>query len=406
MKTRTKLLTAVLSTVTALSCALTAAAAGTTPTITLQGNETAPISLENGTASQAILVLKATDFSTVAGADITLTLPESGKVKLTEAEVADSLKNWTLTENENYKIDLTKGIIKFVDVFNVNSNDIDSLELKLTFTVSDGTIGSHKIGITADLATDENKLLGDGEKTVTEGYIVIGKKTTPYTVEDIANINSSVDVETEFIPYGGAYTYADGKYIYYAKDQNTGAIDFTGATGNITVLKCKLPAAGKTVTSFGASEKIAVPEADAKYEYEKYNGIQFGAYATDKTLDYGTLVIMGDYNAFKEYTGQTDEALLAQIMQRYDARVEDKTIAEGDGYTFRYGTSNPKSTITVKKVKRTTFMWQSESAIQYAVRLYKLTNGKSYTTVAYSVTGSTYSFSTEIQTEIFTESAS
>ena len=407
MKTRTKLLTAVLSTVTALSCALTAAASGTTPTITLQGNETAPISLENGTASQAILVLKATDFSTVAGADITLTLPESGKVKLTEAEVADSLNNWTLTENENYKIDLTKGIIKFVDVFNVTTSEINSLELKLTFTVSDGTIGSHKIGIIADLATDENTLLGDGEKTVTEGYIVIGKKTTPYTADDIANINSSVDVETEFIPYGGAYTKnADGTYTYYEKNTSTGEFEFGTAT-EVTVFKCKLPTGGKKVTSFGASDKQGDTTKYSSDDYRYYDGIQFGAYAIDKSLTYGTLVIMGDYKAFKEYySNKTDEELFNTMMSRYNSKVSSGTIDEGGALSFPYGTGEDRPIITIKRVNRTKYMWDGASTLQYALRLYKLVNNKSYTAVAYSKDAeNAYSFSTEILTEVYTASS-
>lgn len=397
MKTRTKLLTAVLSTVTALSCALTAAAL-TAPTLTLQGNENAPAKLVDGSA-EATLTLKASDFKDVAGAKLTLTLPTG--ITLGNATVTDTAteNKWELKSGENYAV--KNNTVTLVDVFNIGDATIKTgaLELELKFTVKDTSIGQYKIGVAGDFADAKEDL----QKGTSEGVLVIGKEEKSYTAEDIKNINSKLDVNKEFIPYGGAYTYADGKYTYYEKDKTTGEIKFGNAT-NVTVLKCKLPAEGKTVTSFGASEKIKDP--NGTYEYEKYDGIQFGAYATDKTLDYGTLVIMGDYNAFKEYTGQTDEALLAQIMQRYDAKVEDKTIAEGDGYTFKYGKSDPKSTITVKKVKRTTFMWQSESAIQYAVRLYKLTKGKSYTTVAYSVTGSTYSFSTEIQTEIFTGSAS
>lgn len=399
MKTRTKLLTAVLSTVTALSCALTAAAL-TAPTLTLQGNENAPAKLVDGSA-EATLTLKASDFKDVAGAKLTLTLPTG--ITLDNATVTDTAteNKWGLKSGENYAV--KNNTVTLVDVFNIGDATIKTgaLELELKFTVKDTSIGQYKIGVAGDFADAKEDL----QKGTSEGVLVIGKEEKSYTAEDIKNINSKLDVNKEFIPYGGAYTYADGKYTYYEKNKTTGEIDFGTAT-NVTVLKCKLPAEGKTVTSFGASEKIAVPAEEAKYEYERYNGIQFGAYATDINRDYGTLVIMGDYNAFKEYTGKTDEELLKQIMSRYDARVADNTIAEGEGYTFNYGTSNPKSTITVKKVKRTTFMWQGDSAIQYAVRLYKLTNGKSYTTVAYSVTGSTYSFSTEIQTEKFTESAS
>lgn len=400
MKTRTKLLTAVLSTVTALSCALTAAAAGTTPTITLQGNETAPITLENGTTSQATLVLKATDFSTVAGADITLTLPENGKVTLTNATVADSKGNWTLTENENYKIDLANRIIKFVDVFNVDSDDIDSLELKLTFTVSDGTIGSHKIGITADLAADDTKLFGDGEKTVTEGYIVIGREKTKYTKADI-NADTSVK-SGEFIPAYGAYTgdYANPSYI--TKNSNGKFdVDALAEDTEINVLKCKLPDEGKDVTTFGSSKKVAKPESSI--DYEKSNGIQFGSYVptTADATKYGTFVVIGNYDAFKAYYKSNkptvypdDASVLNKITELYDEKVNDET----KFLKLSYGSEF----IYVGKTTQTKYMWQGDnSELQYALRVYKVNEAETYTAIGYSLNSVGYNFSNEIQTAVY-----
>ena len=76
----------------------------------------------------------------------------------------------------------------------------------------------------------------------------------------------------------------------------------------------------------------------------------------------------------------------------------------GDAVTFKYGTANSageKPYITVKMVDRTKVMWEGDSPLQYAVRLYDLTDGRSYTGVAYSAGETDYTFSAEIQTKVY-----
>ena len=95
MKIRTKLLTAVLATATALSCALTASALTAAPALNLQGNETAPAKVGADGKATATLTLKASDFSTdVKGAKIVLTLDNN--LKLTSAKVTDAANEWNV----------------------------------------------------------------------------------------------------------------------------------------------------------------------------------------------------------------------------------------------------------------------------------------------------------------------
>ena len=76
--------------------------------------------------------------------------------------------------------------------------------------------------------------------------------------------------------------------------------------------------------------------------------------------------------------------------------VANKDINEGDALTLKKG----DHTITVKKVKQNAHMWKSGANLQYAVRLYNLVTGRSYTGVAYSYNNGTYNFSAEIQTRV------
>lgn len=398
MKTRTKLLTAVLSTVTALSCALTAAALTNVPTITLQGNETTPATLENNKA-EVTLTLKATDFSDVAGAKLRLTLPSG--ITLKNATVTDVDNTWTLTKGENYTF--TNNTVTFVDVFNMTGATTKSaLNLNLAFTVEDTTIGKYTINVSGDFAdaSEDLKRLEDG---TVQGVIVIGKERNTYTAENIESINSSVDVKEEFIPYGGAYTdNGDGSYTYYEKGID-GKIVFPSAT-SVTVLKCKLPSDEIGVTTFGASKSTF----DDGY---KYNTIQFGSYAKfngEKT--YGTLLVIGDFDDMVNYyltnkssTYKSADDVVARLMKLLD----DNHIDNAKYVKFNYNKAAGKY-VHVAKVVRNTYMWRNNeveanaTALQYAIRVYDIpaenTNVK-YTAIAYSVgSDAKYKFSTEIKT--------
>lgn len=122
MKTKTKLLAALLSTVTAFSCALTAAAA---PAITLQGNETTPATANASGEATATLTLKATQFENVGGADLTLTLQDGITLaSATVEDVANDASKWALEEDVNYRV--SGNTVKMVDVFNIGDAPIKS----------------------------------------------------------------------------------------------------------------------------------------------------------------------------------------------------------------------------------------------------------------------------------------
>ena len=389
MKTRTKLLTAVLSTVTALSCALTAAALTNVPTITLQGNETTPATLENNKA-EVTLTLKATDFSDVAGAKLRLTLPSG--ITLKNATVTDVDNTWTLTKGENYTF--TNNTVTFVDVFNMTGATTKSaLELNLEFTVT-GTIGKYEIAVSGDFAD----VAEDLKTNTATGILVIGREKATYTKDDI---KTSVK-EGEFIPAYGAYTVVNGKYTYYDKDLN-GNIDFTGE-GTVNVLKCKLPAPEIGITTFGAS-KSTFADSFA------YNTIQFGSYANfSSSNSYGTLLIVGDFNDMVNYyltnksaTYKTAEDVVARVMKL----INDNSIANATYVKFTYDKTNSKY-VHVAKIARKTYMWRNavteedSSALQYAIRVHHISEAHkntNYTAIGYSVDGSNnYKFSTEIKT--------
>lgn len=390
MKTRTKLLTAVLSTVTALSCALTAAAL-TAPTLTLQGNETSPATLENNSA-KANLTLKASEFKDVAGAKLTLTLPTG--ITLDNATVTDTAteNKWDLKSGENYAV--KSNTVTLVDIFNMDGATTKSaLELNLEFTVT-GTIGKYEIAVSGDFAD----VAEDLKTNTATGILVIGREKATYTKDDI---KTSVK-EGEFIPAYGAYTVVNGEYTYYDKDLN-GNIDFTGE-GTVNVLKCKLPAPEIGITTFGAS-KSTFADSFAN------NTIQFGSYANfSSSNSYGTLLIVGDFNDMVNYyltdksaTYKTAEDVVARVMKL----INDNSIANANYVKFTYDKTNSKY-VHVAKIARKTYMWRNadteedSSALQYAIRVHDISaahKNTNYTAIGYSVDGSNnYKFSTEIKT--------
>ena len=383
MKIRTKLLTAVLASATALSCALTASALNPTPSITLD-NTAMPATLAADNTTTATLTLKSSDFKNVKGAKITITLPDT--MELVAAKIVEA--DWIA--DTNYKVDTTTKTVTLVDVFNFDG-EAKNLSLNLELTVKGAKIGDNTITILGDFADEKaDKVYAPASATA---KLVVGKQTNKY--ENATAAESAIkDLETGyFIPEGGVYTKNGETYTYATKNAN-GSFNLGDLSADIQVLKCKLPSNGK-FTTFSSSKKNEIKNSNLP-EYEQYNGIQFGTYVIEShnADKYGTLVIKGDYNAFRNYYGKTDDELLAKIMQSYDSTIT----TEGESLKLKGGDNY----IIVKKVKQTKLMWNGTSAFQYAVRLYNLSNtdNTSYTAVAYSVDGSNYTFSSEIQTKV------
>ena len=405
MKIRTKFLAAVLATATAFSCALTASALDPTPKITLD-NTTMPAIVKDGKAT-ATLTLKSSDFTDVTGAKITITLPET--VNLESAKITDG--NWTV--DQDYKVDKDNRTVTLVDVFNIGDDTAKNLSLNLEVTVSNVAIGSYPITVSgqfADTVVDQVHAVD----FTTGNTLVISREEKAYTTASAANdAIAAVTPETGyFVPAGGVYTDSgDGTYTYYDKISD-GTFTDLPENGNIEIQKCPLPTGGKKLTTFGNSKQKKIEKGTYKDEdyakipaYKKDNGIQFGTYVTEGYVagKYGTLVIMGDYNAFRNYyslKGKTETELLDLIIKRYDTyidkEIDGEVFAAGDPLTLKGGTNY----ITVKKVAQTKLMWEGNSAFQYAVRLYDLVDDKSYTAVAYSVVDGVFTFSSEIQTKV------
>lgn len=390
MKIRTKILTAVLAAATAFSCALTASALNPTPKITLD-NTTMPATLE-GNSATATLTLKSSDFNDVTGAKLTIQFPDG--VTLVSAKITDG--NWVA--DQDYKVDTANRTVTLVDVFNIG-DAAKNLSLNLEVEVSGVAMGENSdIVVKGEFADSEVDQVYKLDNCGT-GKIIIGKEKTEATGKtDAETAIDSVNKEEYFIPAGGVYTdNGDDTYSYYAKqaDGSFEIPDSLGTSTKVQVLKCKLPANGE-FTTFSSGKKPKINDTSLPV-YEQYNGIQFGTYVTEDYASgkYGTLVIKGDYNAFRNYYGKTDDELLKAIIARYDST---EAISKGDALTLVGGTNS----ITVKKVAQTKLMWEGTSAFQYAVRLYKLAenDNTSYTAVAYSVNGSNYTFSSEIQTKV------
>lgn len=379
MKIRTRILTAVLATATAFSCALTVSAA---PTITLD-NSTMPAKAVEGKAT-ATLTLSSKDFEDVTGAKIKIELPEG--ITLDSAEITDG----TWTKDQDYRV--SGNTVTLVDVFNLGDDTATDLSLNLEVTVSGAKIDNYAIKVSGEYADTKVDQVYN-INSASEGTLVISKAENKLDVTAAASEINGLETEKYFIPYGGVfYKDTNNKYQYCDK---TGLKEFTlPETGEVSVLKCKLPAAGKDVTTFGLAKKDADPSAEK--EYDKQNGLQFGTYANKEVgKSYGTLLIMGDYNAFKTAVGATsDNALMQDIVAKYDAQNKP-----GQAVTF----NKDGKTITVKKVAQTKNMWSNNKYLQYAIRVIGLKSGKTYTAAGYSYDSTAtekYNFSAEVQSRV------
>lgn len=390
MKTRTKLLTAVLSTVTALSCALTAAAA---PAITLQGNEAKPAAAEDGSVT---LTLSATDFKSVAGADLEITLNDG--ITLTGITVTKAGGTaWTPALNENYAVKNNK--LKIVDIFNMGTDSNPSLDLSVEFKFDDANIGSYGFANNIRLV-DENEQ--DITHSVTLGKLVIGKKAE----EVVGNGSAQLfDDKNSFVPYG---ILKDDKGVYIQKDES-GAFTFTDKK---SITRFKLPV-GNAVTTFGASYDD---------DFEGSNTVQFGSYIHSIAAEansFGTVLIYskdltgagvkdykkGSYEGAVEYFGSADE-LFKDIITKFGT----KNKIDGKFHPYAYGGNGNTndSVIYACVVKQNNYMWKhykedkTLDRLQYAVRCKTSTPDRDFTAVGYIKNkDETYSFSTEIKTESY-----
>ena len=392
MKTRTKLLTAVLSTVTALSCALTAAAA---PAITLQGNEAKPADgTKSGTAD---LRLQATGFAEVAGADLEFTLPSGVTLTGVTIKSNDTGAKWTPSnEGNNQNYTLKNGnTVKIVDIFSMGDTTVETLDLTVTISFNAAEIGNYTFDKKVRLVKEDESDIKGVE--ITTGDFVIGKKAE----EVVGNGSAQLfDDGNSFVPYG---ILKDESENYITKDEN-GAFAFTGSQ---SITRFKLPV-GNAVTTFGASY-------DANFEGS--NTVQFGSYIhsiATEAKSFGTVLIYskeltgavagynkGSYEGAVEYFGTAD-ALFNDII----ATFKGKNRIDSKFHPYAYGGNGNTndSVIYACVVKQNNYMWKHYTdtkldRLQYAVRCKTKTLDRDFTAVGYvKNTNETYSFSTEIKT--------
>lgn len=402
MKIRTKFLAAVLAATMTLGCALTASAFKAEPKLSLQGNESSPLTLKNQAAS-ATLTLKASDFKEVKGAKITVELPDSEKMELTGITVSDvdSENVWNLQKDVNYKVSGNK--ITMVDVFNfANTVKKANLNLNLTFDVAKASIGTYAVKVSGDFADDA----ADKVYPVTaNANLVIGREEASATNLDALNSSISAD-NNYFIPYGGAYK-GD---INLPKSQDGTFSLAAGVTANdkIGLLKCKLPV-GKAVTTFGVSKGLE------NFTNDGATAIQFGSYVNEVVsgYTYGTLFIAPGTATFEEavkyYKENTQYTTEAAILERFIQILTTNKAKAKELHTIKF--NNKTQSIKVAYVPQSNYMWKDAakgepcSKLQYAVR-YKLTSEKLdtvYTAVGYScdTASNNYNFSTEIKSSSY-----
>lgn len=333
---------------------INAFAANRTPEIKVYGNS---VATANGNTVN--LNVRMSNFAGVAGMDLTI---EGTGVTLgtpASSEIA-------LVEDSNYKLEGSK-----LHIVELNAKK-DTLNIKIPATV---------IGYEAGTITvTSSKLAANGKKLLTE--------KTEYSVD---NANGSVAVvpkeETSdaaladgadtFIPYGSVYT---GENNFVTKDKDGKFAATTGAK----YTAFKKPA--NNILTYGVSENT---KADGKN-----NNLQFGTYSNNGNKSQGTMLLVGDWNAYLEKQikeeGKTAEQVLTDLYGK--EKVSGKKYAE-----ITYG-ANATDKLLVYKIERTTYLWrnQDNQTFEYALRV-KNYAGKECTAVGYYVDNDAPVFSGQLK---------
>ena len=206
---------------------------------------------------------------------------------------------------------------------------------------------------------------------------------------ETGSVNLTVD-EGYFVPYGALST-KDGKMPV---KQGDGSFNIEEA-GEYYYTQFKYPTGA--VGTFGASAKTDSP-----------SGIQFGSLITNtSSIDAngatGTLVFRGDFEAFcATFENKSTQELVADIY----AKMKKANIASGSAVKLKNGDAK----VVAMYVDRTTYMWQStdETELQYAVRVYGITEGDlattNFTAIGYvTANDGKVVFSNELKTKNYAE---
>ena len=338
----------------------------TKPTITVFGNEATPT--EAGKTYDFSLRL-ANFPKNVAGLDIELV--SDGATFTAAAGTTLNLK-----KDDNYVISTDGKKIHIVEL----TDEITGNEtIKLTATVENA--GNIIVNVKG-LAKDGTTLLKEAD------YVLKGTATVavaPGKTDAPADGNITASDNNKFIPYGYVKN-SNGEYATKNPDGN-----FTDATFG-QYREFNKPAAGKVLT-FGVSSATKTKENDA---------LQFGSYAikeTDKT--FGTMCIAGDWQKYVDYKtnkeGMSVSEIISYLSNKYD------TVNANNEYDFvKITFDSQKYKIRIYKVAQTKVMWENDSDLQYALRVYGLNDGEDYAAVGYSKTNSEITFSSEFKADTYT----
>ncbi|MCQ2478391.1 MAG: hypothetical protein MJ091_04135 [Clostridia bacterium] len=362
--------------------------AATDAAITVANVEVAP----NATGT---VTITATDFSGVAGMDLTVTFAEGLTL---EEDTLDST-GIKLTKNDNYTLE--NNVLHIVDSFVRDPLSAFTVTVDVTATEED------TYNVTLD-----GKFANESENFITP-TLKDGTVTVENAVEEKTDVNTTAGEEITmdipdgyFVPMGGVYD-SKGNYITKNADGN-----FIGNGESVTINYFKLPADGEALTTFGASGHKA--DESAKDARDKLDGIQFGSYVVDWTKDgYGTVLVIGDFAKFKnkyKNSFDTNEKLFNRLVDLYAANVESKYGPEGteqyekDFEEKRFlklnaGTTGDPDYIYVTRVTQKSYMWHAGNteAMQYALRVYGINTSKNYTAVGYAVKDSKFEFSANVK---------
>ncbi len=167
-----------------------------------------------------------------------------------------------------------------------------------------------------------------------------------------------------FIPYG--FVKNNDGYIYKGAEGN-----FADVPANQKFRQYKLPEA---ITTFGVSHS----------EDENDREPLFGSYAVNLSTGakYGTMLMVGDWNAFYDHfknTYKNDAELIDAISAFYEQHISGHT------YVGLQWTDDSSATKVLKlyKTPQSNYMWKNNQHIQYAVKTKGLSESDQCTAVAY-----------------------
>ena len=296
----------------------------------------------------------------VAGVDIKVDV--TGDAEITGVSAKNFDVTDTLTDGEDYKI---SGDKKSLHAVGLQKEPTTGEIISVTATATT----DFNISVDCDIATSStNKVVKNGAANVTAD----APKNETVTGETV----SQPEGNDYFIPYGSVYKVTDeGKYEY----ANKGTEGTFNGTNGMTATQFKVPTNG--LGTFGISESMKKSVNPSK---------QFGNYTNtySSTNKYGTMIILGNWAGFKDWylanKGYSDAVLFEKVYTAYRTAM---TKAKDEGVEADYvKLTAGGNEIHVYDVPQTKVMWESETVLEYAVRVTNnYTETKSYSAAAYCI---------------------